>query len=111
MTKFLSFIIFYPIKVLHQLTDTLYFGRLNNCSKCNGTLYFNNTTYSCSKLDSWGRCSGDNDVKEPKRSIPYVPYAIEKKYPFLRDVKYVVRTRALHRFREKDENGQDLIDM
>lgn len=68
---------------------------------------------------SWGRCVGGADVKEPERSIPFVPFSLEKKHPCLRlrqfpfqkNMKWAVRTRALHRFREKDENGHDLIDV
>lgn len=71
-------------------------------------MYFNNTVYSCSTSNSWGKC--DNDVKEPKRLSAYVLYAQTKKYPFL-NANYRVRTRAMHSFRIVDENGTDLVNV
>lgn len=48
----------------------LYFGVLSYCSICHGQLYFNNTTYSCSKFEYWGRCS--NNVKKEAPSTGYM---------------------------------------
>lgn len=94
---------------MHRLTETIYFGRLRKCDKyyCFGNLYFNNTTYSCSGWTQWGKC--DNNKMQPKRSIPYIPYQLLKKYPFLQKNSGRTRNRVLHILRTIDENGEDLI--
>lgn len=70
-------------------------------------MFFNNTTYSCSGASYWGNC--DNDLKKPKRRSGYIPYTMSKKYPFF-PMTFPVRTRALHSFQIKDENGVDLVN-
>ncbi|KAG4065356.1 hypothetical protein HA402_012301 [Bradysia odoriphaga] len=91
-------------EILHRLTDILSYGALDSCDKCHGRLYFNNTTYSCSKYLPWGKCT--NNVKHPKRHAAFI-ITMQSKYPFLVNL---VRDRALHSFRFEDENGTDLVN-
>ncbi|XP_031628011.1 poly [ADP-ribose] polymerase-like isoform X2 [Contarinia nasturtii] len=100
-------------EILHALTEIIYYGKLSTCEKCYGRLIFNNTTYSCTKILEWGKCS--NNINEPKRFQAYVRYEICRKYPFLDSyiVLFIaknVRTRALHPFRFENENEIDLVN-
>lgn len=94
-------------KLLHHLTDVIYFGALNPCESCvTGELIFVNSTYVCSHISAWSKCS--NDVKEPQRRCTHISDHILAKYPFLK-TDQPVRTRALHSFRLTDENGHDMV--
>lgn len=92
---------------MNRLTDLIMFGVPQPCSEC-GTLslVFANTTYLCTHLTVWSKCS--NDVKEPQREVAVIPRKLLKKYPFLKE-NQPVRTRALHSLRLTDENGEDLV--
>ncbi|XP_055300035.1 poly [ADP-ribose] polymerase-like [Sitodiplosis mosellana] len=95
------------VECLHHLTDIILYGALQACSECGiRSLVFADTTYLCSHVRTWSKCS--NEVKEPQREITVIPGPLLKKYPFLK-LNRPVRTRALHSFRLTDENGQDLV--
>lgn len=100
---------FFRFQILHHLTDVIYFGALNQCDSCGtGELIFANSTYVCSHISNWSKCS--NDVKMPQRRPIYISNDFLHKYPFLMPYSHsVLRTRALHSFRLTDENGQDLV--
>ncbi|KAJ6649063.1 Poly [ADP-ribose] polymerase [Pseudolycoriella hygida] len=96
-------------QILHHLTDVLFFGRLDRCSKCeSGQLIFDNSTYICTKEKAWDRC--DYETKEPYRRPMSISERFIVKYPFL--ILYnnaAVNNRVLHCFRTVDENGNDLV--
>lgn len=92
---------------MHHLTDVIYFGALDPCHSCGtGELIFVNSTYVCSHVSVWSKCS--NEVKEPQRRSTIIANHLLAKYPFLKTGQ-PVRTRLLHSFRLTDENGLDLV--